>query len=348
MKYIVFITTNLKTGQIFIGVHPTTNPEVFDGYLGSGVNSNKPCTYKYPKTPFQCAVKKYGVSLFKRYVLFTCDTLNEAINKKSLILTEDFCNQPHVYNTLETDDLSKIFQFDKSGNLINTWECNLYLTDLFGYPFSRFKNAIQKGCIFLNSYWSDKSRVIMNNILSTNPYYVYNTHGKLVKEYYDKESLYKDLHLSETDSIKDIINFQSPINDLYISNKLTDSFEPKARKSYSKRTYYIYDKDSNLKGIYKGKEVMRILDVYSWNKIQNIIEFRKGWYKDQYVSLEKVDKVPELVQTSIDVYDTNGKFIEKIYSIDELKKKYCLTNSAIKRIQKGDTYFENYMFKYNK
>lgn len=348
MKHIVFVTTNLKTNQLFVGVHYTINPEVFDGYLGDGVDINKPCTYKYPKTPFQYAVKKHGVSNFKRYTLFTCDTLKEAISKKLLIVTENFCKQSHVYNTLENSDISKIYQFDKSGNLVNTWECDQYLTDVYGYPSSRFKNAIQKGCIFLNSYWSDKSRVIITNIPSSNPYYVYNTSGKLVKEYYDKDELFKDFHLSETDSIKDIINFQTPICDLYISNKLTDAFEPKARKSYAKRTYYIYDKDSNLKGIYKGKEVMRILDVYSWNKIQNIIEFRKGWYKDQYVSLEKINTVPELVKTSIEVYNTNGKFIEKIYSIAELKNKYCLTNSVINRIKKGDVYFDNYMFKYNK
>jgi hypothetical protein len=37
MKYIVFITTNLKTNQIYVGLHPTKNPEVFDGYLGNGI-----------------------------------------------------------------------------------------------------------------------------------------------------------------------------------------------------------------------------------------------------------------------------------------------------------------------
>ena len=42
MKYIVYLTKNKKSkinGQyrIYIGVHATEHPEVFDGYIGCGV-----------------------------------------------------------------------------------------------------------------------------------------------------------------------------------------------------------------------------------------------------------------------------------------------------------------------
>lgn len=42
MKYIVYLTKNLKskingTNKIYIGVHKTENPEIFDGYIGCGV-----------------------------------------------------------------------------------------------------------------------------------------------------------------------------------------------------------------------------------------------------------------------------------------------------------------------
>ena len=41
MKYIVYLTTNLKslyknTPKIYIGVHKTEDPEIFDGYIGCG------------------------------------------------------------------------------------------------------------------------------------------------------------------------------------------------------------------------------------------------------------------------------------------------------------------------
>ena len=37
MKYIVYKTTNVLNGYIYVGVHKTLNPESFDGYLGCGI-----------------------------------------------------------------------------------------------------------------------------------------------------------------------------------------------------------------------------------------------------------------------------------------------------------------------
>ena len=36
MNYIVYKTTNLINGKIYVGVH-RTNPDIFDGYIGCGV-----------------------------------------------------------------------------------------------------------------------------------------------------------------------------------------------------------------------------------------------------------------------------------------------------------------------
>lgn len=35
MNYIVYKTTNLINGKIYVGVH-RTNPDIFDGYIGCG------------------------------------------------------------------------------------------------------------------------------------------------------------------------------------------------------------------------------------------------------------------------------------------------------------------------
>lgn len=57
MKYIVYLTTNIKNNKIYVGVHGTETPYKFDGYLGNGVNRNNPSSIKNPKEPFQYAVK---------------------------------------------------------------------------------------------------------------------------------------------------------------------------------------------------------------------------------------------------------------------------------------------------
>ena len=95
MKYIVYLTTNLKSqingiNRIYVGVHKTENPDIFDGYLGCGVKINSPSTYMNPKTPFQYAVKKYGTSSFKRDILYIYDTLEEAYLKEAEIVDSQF------------------------------------------------------------------------------------------------------------------------------------------------------------------------------------------------------------------------------------------------------------------
>ena len=45
MKYIVYLTKNKKSkinglDRIYVGVHNTENPEIYDGYIGCGVKVN--------------------------------------------------------------------------------------------------------------------------------------------------------------------------------------------------------------------------------------------------------------------------------------------------------------------
>lgn len=130
-KYIVYLTINKKSkinglNRIYIGVHGTKDPNIFDGYLGCGIYVTQPSTYMYPKTPFQYAVKKYGVDSFERTVLYIYDTPKEAYQKEHELVTEDFVKLDHVYNVAlggEYEERYKpLYQFDLSGNLIKKWD----------------------------------------------------------------------------------------------------------------------------------------------------------------------------------------------------------------------------------
>ena len=61
MKYIVYKTTCLVNSKIYIGYHQTSNPEVFDGYLGCGLYKQHNEYIKHPKTALHHAVVKYGL-----------------------------------------------------------------------------------------------------------------------------------------------------------------------------------------------------------------------------------------------------------------------------------------------
>ena len=50
MKYIVYCTTCIENGKIYIGVHKTEDPDVFDGYIGNGIKVGY--FIKNPKTAF--------------------------------------------------------------------------------------------------------------------------------------------------------------------------------------------------------------------------------------------------------------------------------------------------------
>lgn len=126
MKYIVYKTTNLKNGFIYIGVHGTEDPNVFDGYLGNGCYINKPNTYKYSKTNFQIAINEFGVSNFRRETLYIYDTPEEAYAMEAEIVNYNFLARPDVYNMIlgGYGALNKIeiYQYDLNGNYIKTFE----------------------------------------------------------------------------------------------------------------------------------------------------------------------------------------------------------------------------------
>ena len=88
MKYIVYKTTNIINNYIYIGVHKTLDPDIFDGYLGCGVYVNSPATYKYSKTNFQIAINEFGCKNFKRETIAVFDNMEDAYNLESLLVNE--------------------------------------------------------------------------------------------------------------------------------------------------------------------------------------------------------------------------------------------------------------------
>lgn len=162
MKFIVYCTTCKVNGKIYIGVHKTENPNVFDGYIGNGLKIGY--NIKNPKTAFQHAVKKYGYSNFVRNTLFVFDNEEEAYLKEKEIVTLEFIRQKSNYNTGDKLDVtnyrtskhSEIYQYDENGNLLNIFKSNKEASEklnitLTSLTYARSHKSLLKGFYFLSA-----------------------------------------------------------------------------------------------------------------------------------------------------------------------------------------------------
>jgi len=83
MLYTIYRVTHLESGKYYIGKHQTRDPN--DGYMGSGQLVRR-------------AVKKHGLSAFKKEVLHVFETESEMNAKEAELVTEEFCARDDTYN----------------------------------------------------------------------------------------------------------------------------------------------------------------------------------------------------------------------------------------------------------
>lgn len=346
MKYIVFLTTGLKTNRNFIGVHRTDNPDKFDGYLGDGIEADKASSFMYPKSTLQYDVKMTGSKNFRRITIATCDTYKEACSKANKII-DNIINDTSYYN-FERIDPRTVYQYDLLGNLKKKWNFN-EIADFYNYPQERMKCFIDLKVTFSDSFWSFDKNIDINEYndnFINHVSYIYNKSGKLVKVFSNYDDAVKFLKCSVKQAL-DSIKTQRDINDYYISNKLYSLFTPKPRRQNKSQVFHVYKDTGEYLGAYKGKTVMKVINQHSWKKLANTFNLYDGWYKDFYLSLVTVDKVPERpYKRKVEVYTKDGKLIETVYNLNILGSKYKVPKNKIVDIQQGNKYYGDYIFKY--
>jgi hypothetical protein len=164
MKYIVYQTVCTVNNKIYIGVHSTENPEVFDGYLGCGTYTYRPATYKNPNTPFKCAVKKYGITKFIRTVLKIFDIEEDAYKLEAELVNEEFVRREDTYNlalggrnTSLANDKKKVYMYTLDGEFEKEFEslreASLYLDPKSHGP-GHLPRAIKSGHQYLGHQFS--------------------------------------------------------------------------------------------------------------------------------------------------------------------------------------------------
>ena len=81
--YLIYQTTNLINGKIYIGKHETTNIE--DEYFGSGKHLKR-------------AINKYGLENFVKTILFELQNEEEMNLLEKCAVTQEFCDREDTYN----------------------------------------------------------------------------------------------------------------------------------------------------------------------------------------------------------------------------------------------------------
>lgn len=84
--HIIYKTTNLLNGKIYVGLHSTNN--LNDRYLGSG-------------WVLKSTIKKYGRENFKKEVLLVLSDREEAREVEALLVDKEFIARPDTYNLQE-------------------------------------------------------------------------------------------------------------------------------------------------------------------------------------------------------------------------------------------------------
>lgn len=366
MKYIVYLTTNLKSqingiNRIYIGVHKTENPAIFDGYLGNGIKINAPSSYMFPKTPMQYAVKKYGVDAFKREVLFIYDNIEDAYKKEAELVDETFLKQSFTYNVAlgghggnivdPKAHCLPVYQFDLQGVLVNNWETTLDASDFYGCTVSKISQAINGYYECLGYFWARTDSIKLSKYKTDHKKYtyLYDINGKLINEFISRSECAKFLGCCSQSVSKALAN-QQLIKDHYVSDSIVDIFIPKPRISLKNKHFYLYDITGKFYGKLSKKELFDIISINTSKKLDSILNSNNGWYKDFYISDVEINIIPSKKNHNkkIEVYTKYGEFIEVLNSVKEVKEKYSLNNAQITKILKGVKEHEQYIFIYSK
>lgn len=234
MKYIVYLTTNTVNNKIYIGVHGTENPEIFDGYIGNSINifeSNS--ELKNPKLPFHKAVKKYGYSAFRRVTLKVFDTMQDALDLEAWLVTEDFINRSDTYNVIKGGGLPPrfdkvIYQYDLKGKFIKEWVSLTQAAKYYNTSGETIGVAANYKRVSFDSLWSFTKEESLNlqdyhiNIQKKRVY-MYDMAKEYVKEVLSMSECARQLN-TYLSKIQKAIKLGNPVNGYYLSLVKNDKY----------------------------------------------------------------------------------------------------------------------------
>ena len=357
MKYIVYLTTNIKNNKIYVGVHKTEDPDKFDGYLGNGVNRNSPSSIKNPKEPFQYAVKKYGFDSFRRSTIRVFDTQQEALDLEGEIVDEDFIKRKDTYNIALGGGLPPllnkvVYQYTLEGDFIKEWfsiheaALNLNIAETAIGKAVLYKRT-SAGFLWSNCKFDKLNTEEFNKYEPKVAVHCYDSTGEFYKSFSSMSECTKFLECCLS-NVQRALKIGTAVKGYYLSLKLTPFYEkPKVDRLTGEVHQYNLD-GSYIQSFNSIREAESKLGV-KLSGINDAIKLNNSYYKGYlWARGEKLDSIkpyetPKSKSRKIGQYTMEGELVKVFNTVRECRKKFPNVSKVLNGSAK---HCHNFIFKY--
>lgn len=351
MKYILYLTINIVTNDIYIGVHKTNTPYEFDGYYGNGIFRKS--KLKHPKLPLARAIKKYGFSNFKRVTLYVSDSYQEVLQLEALLVNKNFLGRNDVYNitiggSLPLEHNKIIYQYDSNGNYIKEFNSIKEAASKLHLTETSVGRAVNYKCLCGDYYFSTKKEETLDitsySKKQSKIVFIYNNQGILIKtiDSMIKTAKYFNITLA---SVQRAILYKTSIKDCYVSLEEFTTFPFKQKESYKISKVYQYDANGNYIREYNSTiEATKELGL-KYNYINRALCSKHkvaGFYWSLY-KYDRLDNIKPYNTKSIGRYDKEGNLLEIFTTVRSARKQYPNVTKVLKGIC---NYCHGFVFKY--
>lgn len=336
MKYIVYQTVNKVNGKLYIGVHKTENPDIFDGYIGNGIKIGY--QLKNPKTVYQYALKKYGYDNFIRSTLYIFDTSEEAYKKEAELVTLEWVKQDNNYNTAiggNNGSYTKtLYQFNYKGELIKKWDACFEAIDYYGCNGSRFRDAINGKRSAFESYWSYDDNINIQEYRKSKicECYQFDVNGDLINTWNNVAEAAKKLSINKQ-SLSEAINKKKKYKNCWWSHNKEDVFNIiKLNKLFNLNNKFVILLDKNkikINEFNSIKEASKILGI-KYGTIKRAIQ-KKSLVSNKYY-FEYTSPIKK-TSTKIKQFDLNGNLIKIWDNITQCCKEHPKSRDVLKGVR---------------
>lgn len=363
IKYIVYCTTNLINGKIYIGCHKT-NPEIWDSYLGNGVYVNNKSTYEKCKYAFQRAVKKYGPKNFKRSIIkifpYTKQGEEEAFALEADIVNEEFLKRSDVYNLalggkVGGQILQRIpcYQYDSDGNFIKEYKSYNDASKELNRNLRTIQRAIKEkikcaGYFLTNIKYDQLDITKMHNYEGYNyiPVYQYSSTGEYDCCYDSINDASRVLNIHSA-NISRAIKLGCICNGKYFSEFFRPEYRQAKTDKITSSEIHQYGLDGQYIASYKNmQEAKNKLGIKS--NIYNAIKLKQTCGGFQW-SFEKLNEIAPVKPKAgrarkVGKYDKDWNLIKEYKTLQECKKE---NGSGMVHVLQGrDEFAKGFRYKY--